>query len=97
MRYETCAPGARTTAKSTIKADWFATAHRECARLRHCGSAVNANFNGALFKESRAFTQEQVTHMKKLSIACLLAATPMLAWGNIIPTGTTITGVGEFV
>ncbi len=32
--------------------------------------------------------------MNKASLACLLALAPAVAWANIIPTGTTITGSG---
>ncbi len=34
--------------------------------------------------------------MNKLPLICLLAAAPALAWANIIPTGTTITGAGPY-
>ena len=39
----------------------------------------------------------QEKHSRKRSLALLLAVTPALAWGNIIPTGTTITGTGPYV
>lgn len=34
--------------------------------------------------------------MNKLPLVCLLAAAPLFAWANIIPTGTTITGAGPY-
>lgn len=33
----------------------------------------------------------------RFATACLLAVMPAMAWGNIIPTGTSITGTGPYV
>lgn len=35
--------------------------------------------------------------MNKASLACLLALAPAVAWANIIPTGTSITGAGPYM
>lgn len=34
--------------------------------------------------------------MTKLPLLCLLALAPVVSWANIIPTGTTISGVGPY-
>jgi PEP-CTERM motif len=34
--------------------------------------------------------------MKKFTLACLVALTPVVGWANIIPTGTGTTGIGPF-
>jgi hypothetical protein len=34
--------------------------------------------------------------MKKLPALCLLALAPAMAWANIIPTGTSVTGTGPY-
>lgn len=34
--------------------------------------------------------------LKRISLACLVVLAPVVAWANIIPTGTSITGAGPF-